>query len=127
MKKKSGKNEKWTEKSEPTRIQKKQKAMVLKLGDGNFSDGLTKLISEHEMMIRNPQLILQKEFEFYMDLMKTIAPENHYKDFVDSGLPIVHYLFHKTGKVDIRNLRKRVEQSIDEFEKKEADDAKTSV
>jgi len=124
MKKKNEKNEKWTEKSEPTRIQKKQKAMVLKLGDGDFSIGLTKLISEHEILVRDPQMILQKEFEFYMDLMKTIAPENHFKDFVDSGLPVVHYLFHKTGKVDVRNLRKRVEQSIDEFEKKEKKDEK---
>ena len=111
------KEEKRPERSEPTRIQKKQKAMVLKLGDGNFSSGLTKLISEHEILVRDPQIILQKEFEFYMELMKTIAPENHFKDFVDSGLPVVHYLFHKTGKVDTRNLRKRVEQPIDKFEK----------
>jgi len=101
--------------------------MVLKLGDGDFTNGLTKLITEHEIMARTPQIILQKEFEFYMDLMKTVAPVNHYKDFVDSGLPVVHYLFHKTGKIDTRNLRKRVEKPIDDFEKKEIDDAKDTV
>lgn len=107
------------EPSEPTRILKKQKVIVLQLGGGSFTNGLTRLLAEHDMLMRNPQMILQKEFEFYMDLMETVAPSNHYKDFIDSGLPTIHYLFHKTGKVDIRGLRKRLEQSIDDFEKKE--------
>lgn len=125
MKKKYIKNKKNEyEKTEPTRIIKKQKTMILSLGDGDFTKGLSKLLSEHEILLRNPQIILQKEFEFYMDLMKTIAPENHYKDFVESGLPTIHYLFHKTGKVDIRHLRKRIELPIDKFENKQGvDDA----
>lgn len=106
------------EPSEPTRVLKKQKAIVLKLGSGSFTNGLTRLLAEHDMLMRNPQMILQKEFEFYMDLMETVAPGNHYKDFVESGLPTVHFLFHKTGKVDTKHLRKRLEQPIDEFEKK---------
>jgi hypothetical protein len=105
------------------RIPLKYLKKLEKIGGGEWRRGLEKVINIFDIVERDPSIVLQKEFDFYTSLIKAVSSENHYEHFVDSGIPAVHFNFHKTGYVNSKYLKKRQEKPIDDFDKK-GDDKK---
>jgi len=110
------------------RITSEQKNRLKTIGKGNHRHGLAEILGIYDLIRRDPSIILQKKLEEYTSCIQIFASENHYEHFVESGLPAVLHRFNKTGIVD-KNLftTKRQEKPIDDFENKEADDAKDPV
>ena len=101
----------------PKRIPERHLKKLEKIGNGNWRDGLSEVLSIYELINRDPKILLEKEVAHFSNLVKAFASDNHYEHYTDSNLPAVLIRFIKTGRVDGSILNMRLEKTIDKFEK----------
>ena len=111
----NGKNKKYP----PKRIPQNQLEKLAKIGDGNWRQGLTKVLNIWDETRRDPTRLLQNELEHFGDLVRAFASDNHYQHYIDSNLSAMLLKFIGTGRVDHTILNKRPEKTIDKFSKDE--------
>lgn len=107
------------------RIPDNQKQKIKMIGEGDFRQGLTKVLTIYDTTMRDPEKILMNDVDLLMDDLKKHYGENHYKHF--DNFPAFFKMFLKKGHTNVEILKQRPEQSIEKFEKKEADDAKDPI
>jgi len=110
-------------KSETVRVPLNQKNKIKQIGDGNFRQGVSKLLGIYEMIQNDPTILLQKELDHFGNMVKAFANDNHYQHYLDSNMPAVLLKFVKTGRIDHKMINNRPEEKLDrfnnEFEKEE--------
>lgn len=108
-------------KTETTRIPFNQKQKIEFIGDGDFRQGLTKVLTIYENTTAHPEQILMSDVDKLMSDLKTYYSDNHYNHF--TNFPACFKLFLKKGFVNTDILKTRPEHNIEKFEKKEIENA----
>ena len=110
MKKDGIKNKKYPTKRIPIRYLKK----LEQIGEGNWRDGLIKVINIYETT--DSSRVLLEDVDRLSEHARELLSENHYKHFVESGVPQFLVAWIKSGKVNPNRL-KPPNTVLDEFQK----------
>ena len=103
-------------KSETTRIPVNQKQKITIIGEGDFRQGLTKILTIYENSVAHPEDILMKDVDMIMNDLSRYFGENHYNHF--SNFPAFFRMFLKKGYASPDILKTRPEKNIEKFEEK---------
>jgi len=102
------------------RIPRNIYSKIIKVGEGDFKQGVTVVLSSHEIVRENPELKLMHDVDVLMSDLLFYYGENHYDHF--SNFPSCFRQFLKRGFHNWKMLDKRFEKSIEDFKKDKVGD-----
>lgn len=91
------------------------------IGEGEWKHGLIKVVNVYETT--DPSRVLLEDIARLTDHAKEFLSDNHYKHFVESGVPHFLVSWVKSGRVNPNNLKSPV-KVLDEYHKEKDKDAK---